>query len=175
MQLHVFILINFMRLGSKRNLTTLQIKFLFWFLTQLKVIGGCDERGEPVDTVLCFDGRTWSYGPRLNAPRSAPTITIVNQRIFVIGGIGAQQAPMDSIEMFEGTTWEKCPSLPEALMGVSSIEISPERAFIVGGMAKDTNPRDSVRQITWTFSQERPKWDNFPPMPTARYNAHLGK
>ena len=128
-----------------------------------------------MDTVLCFDGRTWSYGPRLNAPRSAPTITIVNQRIFVIGGIGAQQAPMDSIEMFEGTTWEKCPSLPEALMGVSSIEISPERAFIVGGMAKDTNPRDSVRQITWTFSQERPKWDNFPPMPTARYNAHLGK
>ena len=59
-------------------------------------------------------------------------------------------------------------------MGVSAVEISAERAFIVGGMAKDTNPRDSVRQITWTFSQERPKWDNFPPMPTARYNAHLG-
>ena len=83
-------------------------------------------------------------------------------------------APLDSIEMYEGNSWESCPSLPEALMGVSALQITPERAFIVGGMAKDTNPRDSVRQITWTFSQERPKWDNFPPMPTARYNTHLG-
>ena len=51
--------------------------------------------------------------------------------------------------------------------------ITSERAFIVGGMARDANPRDSVRQITWTFSQERPRWDNFPPMPTARFSVHL--
>ena len=40
-------------------------------------------------------------------------------------------------------------------------------------MARDANPRDSVRQITWTFSQDRPRWDNFPPMPTARFSVHL--
>ena len=109
----------------------------------------------------------------MNHARSSPSILVVNQRIFVVGGISTDQSPLESIEMFEGEKWELCPSLPEALMGVSSIGVTTERAFIVGGMAKDTNPRDSVRQITWTFNQERPKWDNFPPMPTARYCVHL--
>ena len=61
----------------------------------------------------------------------------------------------------------------ESMIEINLKSITSERAFIVGGMARDANPRDSVRQITWTFSQERPRWDNFPPMPTARFSVHL--
>jgi len=41
--------------------------------------------------------------------------------------------------------------LPEALMGISTVQLSDNTSIIMGGMAMDTCPRDTVREQIFDF------------------------
>ena len=101
-------------------------------------------------SVYRFDGTKWHVCASLNVPRASPAVCVVNGRILAIGGISSTQAPSDKIELYDNEKWTLMSVLPEALMGISTIQQDAETSVIMGGMAMDTCPRDTVN--TWTES-----------------------
>jgi len=138
---------------------------------ELHIIGGCDSKGKPVASVYRFDGSSWQVAPPMNVARASPAVVVLCNKAIAIGGISVTQAPSDKIELYDGEKWTLMSVLPEALMGIASVQLTADTSVIMGGMAIDTCPRDTVRQVKWEDGTT--KWQNLPPMPTPRYSVHL--
>ncbi|KAL5014859.1 hypothetical protein ScPMuIL_009129 [Solemya velum] len=132
------------------------------------VIGGCDQRGQPLDSFEHFDPkkRKWNRLKQMNVKRAGVAAAVIGDKIVAIGGVGSSQEPQSTVEVFDTTTsdWTLVDALPEGLLGLG-IVVKDDKVLVIGGMAKDTNPRDSVM----SYDVSTNKWKALKPMPTPRY------
>ncbi|XP_076803089.1 kelch domain-containing protein 8A-like [Clavelina lepadiformis] len=139
----------------------------------LYVIGGCDEMGQPVNTLEAYDPteNSWTKLKGLPTKRAAPIVAALDGKIIAIGGVGPTQAPVDAVEVYytAENKWKRLAPVSEPLMGMASF-LKDNTIHIFGGMAMDSNPRDHFKCLVISSSGSE-KWQAFPPMPTARYAA----
>jgi len=158
------------KMGSPRVFVS-----IIWVNDLLYVIGGCNEVGEPVDTIQSYDPNTgvWSDIKSMPTKRAAPIVAVFSGYLLVIGGVGISQKPVDAVEMLSPNKdrWKQLTSLSEPLMGMAHV-VQENKILLFGGMGADTNPRDQVKSFIINPNKGNEKWLALPSMPTARFAAH---
>ncbi|XP_050412233.1 kelch domain-containing protein 8A [Patella vulgata] len=131
-------------------------------------IGGCDEKGTPINSFEVFDAETkkWTDLDPMPTKRAGVAGAIVGNKLVAIGGVSETQTPLDAVEIFdlEEKKWSKVETLPEPLMGVSVL-VRDNKILLIGGMAKNTNPKELFIE----YDIEKNQWKQMPPMPNPRY------
>ena len=88
------------------------------------VIGGCDEKGKPVDCFEMFNTKQKKWHRLANMPtnRAAPAVAAVGNKIVAVAGVAESQMPLDVIEVYDISEkkWKSTPPLGEKLLGLSS-------------------------------------------------------
>ncbi|OWF35298.1 kelch domain-containing protein 8B-like [Mizuhopecten yessoensis] len=135
---------------------------------ELYIIGGCDEKGEPLDSCEHYNAakRKWNALNNMPTKRAAPACGVVKDKIIAIGGVGISQSAVDAVEVYSiaSKQWSKMESLVNPLLGLSLV-IKDDLVYVVGGMSDDTNPSDSLL----SYDVERNVWKNYARMNVPRY------
>ncbi|XP_033746811.1 kelch domain-containing protein 8B-like [Pecten maximus] len=135
---------------------------------ELYIIGGCDEKGEPLDSCEHYNAakRKWNSLSCMPTKRAAPACGVVKDKIIAIGGVGTSQGPVNAVEVYciASKKWTSMEPLVEPLLGLSLV-IKDELVYVVGGMSDDTNPRGSLL----SYDVERNVWKNYAQMNVPRY------
>merc|ERR1711937_234124 len=104
------------------------------------LIGGCDRKGTPVNTVNMYlpDKDFWFPLKNMEVPRASPICAILNEHYIIsLGGVGNDppQAPSNAIEVYDihKNRWYNLPGMTEPLMGMASL-LKDNRLLIFGGM-----------------------------------------
>ncbi|KAG2467554.1 kelch domain-containing protein 8A isoform X1 [Polypterus senegalus] len=137
---------------------------------QLYVVGGCDESGNPVNSLEVYtpEAEQWISLPPLPTARAGAATAVLGKLLLVVGGVGEDQRPLKVVDVYntEEGKWRKRSSLREAAMGIS-MTVKDGRAFAVGGMGRDLYPQSLFQQ----YDLRKDVWVMLPPMPTPRYAA----
>ncbi|XP_067684477.1 kelch domain-containing protein 8A-like [Haliotis asinina] len=138
----------------------------------LYVVGGCDEKGAPLDNVEVYDMSEkevkWKKLSPMPTKRAGPGVAALKNKIIVIGGVSEAQNPLDVVEVYdiEKKEWTTGESMIEPLLGMSVL-VKDGKILVIGGMGKDTNPNDYFFELD--IDSDPFKWRRLPGMPTARY------
>uniref|UniRef100_A0A2C9M7B9 Uncharacterized protein n=2 Tax=Biomphalaria TaxID=6525 RepID=A0A2C9M7B9_BIOGL len=91
----------------------------------LYIIGGCDERGIPLDCfeMYNFKQKKWHRLQNMPTKRAAPAVAAIGNKIVAVGGVSESQAPLDAIEVYDMTDkkWTIADPLGEKLLGISCV------------------------------------------------------
>ena len=95
----------------------------------LYVVGGCDQKGTPLDTFECYNPRKRRWFRLANMPskRAGVCVLAVGKKIVCLGGVNTSQEPMDAVEIFdiEKKKWagaeDGIETLKDRLLGLSGI------------------------------------------------------
>ncbi|XP_060062953.1 kelch domain-containing protein 8B-like [Ylistrum balloti] len=135
---------------------------------ELYIIGGCDEKGEPLDSCEHYNAakRKWNTLNSMPTKRAAPACGVVKDKIVAIGGVGISQDPVDAVEVYciSSKKWTVMESLVRPLLGLSLV-VKDDLVYVVGGMSDDSNPRSSLL----SYDVEENKWRDYPQMNVERY------
>ena len=89
----------------------------------LYVVGGSDDKGQPVDSLEHYNinKRKWINLANMPTKRAAPACACINDKIIVVGGVGTDQGPVDAVEVYNITEkkWIKKEPLMQPLLGLS--------------------------------------------------------
>lgn len=135
---------------------------------ELYIIGGCDEKGEPLDTCEHYNAakRKWTCLSNMPTKRAAPACGVVKDKIVAIGGVGTSQGPVDAVEVYciASKKWTSMAPLGSPLLGLSLV-IKDDLIYVAGGMADDSNPQASLL----SYDVERDVWKRYADMNVPRY------
>ena len=95
----------------------------------LYVVGGCDQRGTPLDTFECYNPRKQKWLRLANMPskRAGVCALAVGKKIVALGGVNTSQEPMDAVEIYdiEKKKWlgadDGIETLKDRLLGLSGV------------------------------------------------------
>ena len=89
------------------------------------VIGGCDERGVPVDCFEMYNTKQKKWHRLQNIPtkRAAPAVAALGNKIVAVGGVAESQSPLDCVEIYDTSEkkWESVEPLGKKLLGISTV------------------------------------------------------
>lgn len=97
------------------------------------------------NTVLKFDGTTWSNDVSMNTSRSDFDTTYYNGKIYSTGGYNTTDGTLSSVEKFNGITWENSVSLNTARK-LHRSETLNGYLYVIGGIS-GTTLLDSIEQF----------------------------
>jgi len=132
------------------------------------VVGGCDERGIPVDCFEMYNTKQKKWHRLQNIPtkRAAPSVAAIGNKIVAVAGVAESQTPLNAVEIYDISEkkWTSMDPLGQRLLGVSNV-VRDGKIYLMGGMMEDTNPSDIFVEL----DLERNTWQKLPSMITARY------
>ncbi len=92
---------------------------------KLFVVGGCDARGTPIDSVESYDPqkKAWARLANLPTPRAGPAVGSVGKKVVAMGGVSINQDPLDVVEIYdmEKKKWTTGETLKEKLLGLIAV------------------------------------------------------
>ena len=94
---------------------------------KLYVIGGCDQRGVPLDCFEEYNPSNGKWKRLMNMPtkRAAPAVVVIGKKIVVMGGVSVSQEPLDVVEVYDVTEkkwFTDRESLKDRLLGLSAFQ-----------------------------------------------------
>lgn len=91
----------------------------------LYIVGGCDEKGVPLDCFEMFSMKQKKWHRLQNMPtkRAAPAVAGIGNKIVAVGGVSESQNPLDAIEVYDITEkkWTTLDPLGEKLLGIACV------------------------------------------------------
>lgn len=109
------------------------------------VIGGEDERGQPLASVevLLPGASAWVEAPPLPTPRTNAAAAVLDGQVYVMGG-RTERKPTDRVDVLTpGGGWRAAPPLPSAREGAVAATLDG-RIYLVGGKDAEGNSLDQV-------------------------------
>ena len=91
----------------------------------LYIIGGCNERGIPLDCFEMFNTKQKKWHRLQNIPtkRAAPAVVASGTKIIAVGGVSESQHPLSAIEIYDiaEKKWTVVDPLGDKLLGISCV------------------------------------------------------
>jgi N-acetylneuraminic acid mutarotase len=111
-------------------------------------------------------------GAKMPAPRSLPTGTLINGKIYAIGGhITPRQPATKTVEVYdiEKNSWDTCASIPTSRVWHAACVLDG-KIYVLGGLPV-FNRADTMTPYTVVerYDPESDTWDSCAPMPTGRW------
>ena len=91
----------------------------------LYIIGGCNERGIPLDCFEMFNTKQkkWHRLQNLPTKRAAPAVVASGTKIIAVGGVSESQHPLNAVEVYDiaEKKWTVVDPLGDKLLGISCV------------------------------------------------------
>eukprot|EP00730_Choanoeca_flexa_P003350 TRINITY_DN11378_c1_g3_i1.p2 TRINITY_DN11378_c1_g3~~TRINITY_DN11378_c1_g3_i1.p2 ORF type:complete len:226 (+),score=19.09 TRINITY_DN11378_c1_g3_i1:5070-5747(+) len=106
----------------------------FVFNNQLWIVGGHDNNGVDLKSVLVYGSMGWFNGPELPLPRSWAAHAVFNNEMYVIGGEENDLLARATVYIGDGRTWRSGPSLRTGRDGARA-HVFAGQLLVFGGEA----------------------------------------